>query len=251
MDLTARPPRRGPLLYEGLFGAGDRELALAKLSDGIAFIIGNARRLLSDVDLLVSNGRLSSARFLVTTAKEELGKAYLLLDMCRLDLTKHRSVLKRLSDVFYVHEAKQAYFNTLQFSSLSSLDHARQCWEDEVVRWFPSGGPESSEPDMPHSSYFDRELPLYVDYSNYDDDWTVPSASYDSHYFEESLGSSRATEVQAVREHFTGAIEEGLLTADSLRDLNDEFSGRFFTEPPRTRTFIERTATSRLASKPD
>ena len=232
MDSKARPPKPGPSLYSNLFEHQDSGRSLETIEQGISAIIDNAARLLSDVDLLVSQGRFSSGRFLLTTAKEELGKAFISLDMCRLDFGKHESVLRRLAEAFYVHEAKQAYFNTLAFGGFASMDHVRRFWEAEIVRWWPSGDPESGVPDMPHATHFDRELPLYVDFSDYNGDWTLPSNQVDALHFE-AIGfkgkSSKATRVQSELERFQQARDYGLLTAESLADLNEEFSRHYFT----------------------
>ncbi len=55
---------------------------------------------------MVKAGRLSSAPFLITTARGELAKPTLLLDACMLDFSKHRSVLRKLCQAFYDHVAK-------------------------------------------------------------------------------------------------------------------------------------------------
>jgi len=230
MDPKVRPPKPGPSLYSNLFERQDSSQALETIERGISAIIDNAARLLSDVDLLVSQGRFSSGHFLLTTAKEEVGKAFILLDMCRLNFGKHESVLRRLTEGFYVHEAKQAYFNTLAFTGFTSMDHVRQFWEAEIVQWWPSGDPESGEPDMPHATHFDRELPLYVDFSDYNGDWTLPSNQLDALHFEAIGKSSKATRVRSALNRFEQARGYGLLTAGSLADLNEGFSRHYFTE---------------------
>lgn len=230
MDSKARPPKPGPLLYLNLFEHQERRRSLETIADGISAIVDNATRLLSDVDLLVSQDRFSSARFLLTTAQEEIGKAFILLDMCRLDPQRYENVVRRLADAFYVHEAKQAYFKTLEFTDFSDMEHVRQFWEAEIVRWWPHDDPESGEPDMRHATYFDRELPLYVDFSDYDGDWTAPSNRHDSLAFQGLLGSNRATRAQSIVDRFQEARNLQLLSVESLADLNDVFSRHYFTE---------------------
>jgi AbiV family abortive infection protein len=230
MDSKARPPKAGPLLYLNLFEHRERRASLEKIAGGISAIVDNAARLLSDVDLLVSQDRFSSARFLLTTAREEIGKALILLDMCRLDSHRYENVVRRLADAFYVHEAKQAYFSILEFSAFASMEHVRQFWEAEIVRWWPHDNPESGEPDMRHATYFDRELPLYVDFSGYDGDWTAPSNRYDSLAFEGILRSNKATRTRSVVDRFQEARNLELLSVESLAELNDVFSGLYFTE---------------------
>lgn len=41
---------------------------------------------------------------------------------------------------------------------------------------------------MPHDTYFSREMPLYVDYIEYDQKWSIPSDDSESHYFTKSIG---------------------------------------------------------------
>ena len=98
-----RGPKPADLLFNNIFA--DRQPAeVCKLvAGGIAGAWRNANRLLSDARAFVEDGRLSSARFLITTAREELAKAPLLLDACMLDFSKHRSVLHRLCQAFYDH----------------------------------------------------------------------------------------------------------------------------------------------------
>ena len=78
-----------------------------------------------------------TARFLLTTAREEVGKAFIMLDMCRLDFARHQSVLRRLCTAFYSHIEKQAYFDTLQFEGLQSFAHVAEWWRVEMIKWFP------------------------------------------------------------------------------------------------------------------
>lgn len=230
-------PKPGCILFSSLFENLERGRSLERVADGISCCVDNAGRLLSDVHVLLAQGRFSSAHFLLTTAKEELGKAFILIDMCRLDFHEHQSVLRRLARAFYVHEAKQAYFSTLQFNGFLSMDDVRRFWEKETVRWWPNEDPESGEPDMPHQSYFDRELPLYVDFIDYDGDWWVPSNRHDRLHFRDFLdpdvspeSSTSVTRVRSVLDELQQARADGLLSEVTLTELNDGFAGFYFKE---------------------
>ncbi len=64
-----------------------------------------------------------------------------------------------------------------------NLRHAKENWEVETTKWWPNDDPESGEPDMPHATVFSREMPLYVDYIEYDQEWWLPSNEDASSYF--------------------------------------------------------------------
>ena len=159
-DKPEHPPRPADLLFRNLFERGTVGESFDLLASGILSAIANSDRLLSDCMTLADSGRYASARFLLTTAREELAKAPILADMCRLDIEKHKSVLKRLCRAFYDHIAKHAYIEVLNGPDIRSMQEAREIWRIEVRKWWPAH-PEDGEPDMPHDTYFDREFPLY------------------------------------------------------------------------------------------
>ena len=104
------PPNRSKVLYENLFGGHDRDSALEIIASGIATIVTHVEPLLADAQLLAESKRYERAEFLAATAREEMGKLYILVDMCRLNLAKHASILRALCKAFYQHEVKHAYF---------------------------------------------------------------------------------------------------------------------------------------------
>lgn len=189
---TDQPPRPGDLLFHNLFERGSVGDSFDLLADGIRSAITNSDRLLSDCQYLVDSGRYASARFLLATAREELAKAPILVDMCRLDFEKHESVLKRLCRAFYDHIAKHAYIEVLNFPDIRSMEEVREIWRVEVRKWWPAS-PEDGEPDMPHDMYFDREFPLYVEYGNYNQRWLVPADKNHAWHFQEMLGDAALT----------------------------------------------------------
>lgn len=226
----AKKPKQGTQLYENLFVSGDTTATLKLLSEGITAILSNAKRLLEDVTLLVNNERYASAGFLLTTTDEELSKVYILLDTCRLDFSRHESVLRALCRAFYDHVAKHAYKVLMRFPNLYDMSHAKEVWDIEVTRWWPVSDPESGEPDMPHETYFTREMPLYVDFIEYDRRWFVPDHDtrkyiFEDHFSDEILGKTKE-EIELLATN----IDIGLFRSECLFILNEIFKKHYITE---------------------
>ena len=127
-----QPPKPGTKLFENLFTGLEHEETLKRISDGINAVITNAERLLQDVELLVKSDRYASSGFLLATADEEMAKVYILLDMCRLDFTKHENTLKHLCRAFYEHVAKFAYGLTM----LSKIEITNKVSKTEGMTYF-------------------------------------------------------------------------------------------------------------------
>ena len=186
VNYKIRPPRSGSMLYRSIFENNDESTTIKLISDGLVCVVDNASRLLDDVELLVAKDKYASARFLLATADEEMAKSYILLDMCRLNFEKHSSVLRSLCKAFYDHVLKHAYNAIHRFNRVQDLNDARKIWKIEITKWWPNNDPKSGEPDMPHDTYFSREMPLYVDYINYDRQWSVPSNEREAAHFEKN-----------------------------------------------------------------
>ena len=221
-------PKPADLLFNNIFA--DRQPAeVCKLvAGGIAGAWRNADRLLSDAKALVESGRLSSARFLVTTAREELAKAPLLLDACMLDFSKHRSVLQKLCRAFYDHVAKYAYIELLEETLTDSMDRASRFWKTAVTRWWPGGGLEDGEPDMPHATHSDREFPLYLNYGDYERRWLVPDDSQQRSRF--NWRPDPVTKAEQLIEPWRQADAAGLCAPEVLEIVNSVFRCRYVRE---------------------
>ncbi len=224
------PPNRSKVLYDSLFG-GDRSGALETIANGIATIGENVASLLSDAQLLADSERYERAEFLATTAEEELGKLYILVDMCRLDFARHESVLRGLCKAFYDHVAKHAYveLNAQTYPGITNLAEMKEAYRIETQLWWPSDY-ESGEPDMPSDVYFYREANLYVNFDDYAKVWSIPKIPSKAMLFENPfLGTpvSKAEKVMKKIEH-THAL--GLFEPDRLGILNDHFSHRFIND---------------------
>ena len=230
MSQRAQPPERHKILYDQLFNRRTGAESLGVVSLGIGACASNTARLLEDVKLLVEMGSYASATFLTTTATEEIAKCYILIDACRLDLSRHQSVLQRLCHAFYDHFAKHAYYKIHRFPRVRTMEQVKQFWEAEVTRWWPGGDPESGEPDMPHSTYFHRELPIYVDFSDYSGTWIPPENTSHKYLFDESGGLNVLASAAEMLDRIKKAEGLGLLAADCLSILNDTFRSLYITE---------------------
>jgi len=228
-ERNAHPPRPANLLFENLFLRRKSLDTLKVISVGLSSFVVNSSRLIADVDLLECSARYPSASFLLATADEEMAKSYILLDACRLDFSRHQDVLKGLCRAFYNHVAKHAYNKVLRFPNLRNMTHVNELWDVEVTRWWPSSDPESGEPDMPHDTYFAREMPLYVDFIDYDQDWFVPKKNTGKVNFEDDL-DSRFSESEAALERLRRTHNAGLYRPECLAILNETFRNHHIKE---------------------
>src|SRR5215470_12110093 len=184
MAIPAESERPDVTMFRCLFEGRSEATILGDLANRIVGCTRNARRLLDDAAFLVQAERYATATFVTTTATEEIAKAYILLDCVRLSSSRHTNVLKRLCRAFYDHIAKHAYYSIHRFPTLTSMEHFKLAWDAETVRLWSGGPPENGEPDMPHDTYFRRELPLYVNYSDYANGWIIPEDSSHRSEFE-------------------------------------------------------------------
>jgi len=218
-----KPPKPGNLLYRSIFENNDDSTIIKLISDGLNSVLINASKLIRDVELLVDHDRYSSARFLLTTADEEIAKSYIFLDMCRLDFKKYESVLRSLCRAFYDHVFKHAYNKIHRFGRIHDLSHAREIWEVEITKWWPNNNIESGEPNMPHDTYFSREMPLYVDYIDYDQRWSVPRDERESSYFKSTIGIDSLDKSKKVLEKLQWSHNCGFYDPNILSVFHTEF----------------------------
>lgn len=230
-----RRPEPWKQLFENLFVRRKDYETVETISAGLAAIVANAQRLLEDVSLLVKSERYSSATFLLTTANEEMAKFYILIDCCRLEFSKHQKVLKCLCRAFYNHIAKHAYMEIACHPNLRSMDRVKETWEIEVKKWWPARDPESGEPDMPHDTYFNREMPLYVDFIDFNQKWFTPEPNTGKYLFEETSRLSKSTEnLRKLRK----TSEAGLYKPECLSEFHDSLKDFCITENTKTNDII-------------
>jgi AbiV family abortive infection protein len=229
-DKRPQPPKPGSKLYENLFEGLEYDSTLKRISEGIHAVIANTSRLIEEAELLAESDRFATAGFLLATADEEIAKIYILLDMCRLDLLKHESTLKNLCRAFYDHVAKHAYSQTVRFQlRFQDMKRLKELWIAEITRWFPSGY-ESEEPDFPHSTYFTRQLPLYVDYIGFDQKWHVPDQALERYRFEKILGESSLTKSKRELAEINASAELKFFSSKILILINQVFKNHFISE---------------------
>ena len=227
MRNQAKPPHRGKLLFENLFGSARTPKAtLEIISRGILATINNAARLLNDARILFDAERYASGQFLLATSNEEISKIYILVDACRLDFSKRRDKLLDLCNAFYSHEAKYAYQAVVNYAyegvmnriQTSHMIYARNQWQRAIVKWWP-GDDEYGEPDLPHDTFFLREMPLYVD------------CGCDGHWWEpQGLSPLVPDSVQKTVERTKRTSVAGLYAEQSLGILNENFRDLYVNE---------------------
>mgnify|MGYP001595638469 CR=1 FL=1 len=229
MNKTIVRPEHWKLLYENLFARRDRAATVELLSKGLDACTKNAELLLKDADLLINTKRYARGHFLIATADEEMAKAYLILDGCRLNFNTHETYLRDLCRAFYGHVEKYAY-NRVSRSDVRDMPHAKEIFHSDLVRWWPSGGIESGEPDMPHATYFSRESNLYVDYIDFDQDWWIPTDINNSPIFEWFPEYDPYSNSQRALAKLIYTQNLGLFGPDALKALNDTFRNHLITE---------------------
>lgn len=205
--------------------SGGTEFRMSFISEGITCLLQNTHRLFGDVRCLVNQQRYATARFLLTTAIEEIAKIYILLDMVRLDIKKHRSVAKKLCAAFYDHISKHAYYEVQSFDRLRDIEHAYNFWEIETKKFW-KGDFFSGEPDMPHDTYFSRQLPLFVDCECTFSCWSIPeNKTYEFFFKPDDLNVFMI--VKSKFGEFEYADYEGLFTPESLNLLHLTFKDHY------------------------
>ena len=229
MARKAERPEPAKELFENVFVGFEPEAVLRTISQGLIAFLENATRLMEDMMVLMKEERFPTAKFLLTTTNEEMAKTYILLDACRLDLSRHTSTLRRLCWAFYDHIAKYAYNEIINRSDIiRDMQQIKVFWEAETTKWWPSSGPESGEPDMPHETYFSREMPLYVDFIEYDQKWHKPENVITG--ISLSLEKMRLKDTNEGLERLRQTFESGLYNPESLIILNNNFKKHYITE---------------------
>ena len=106
------------------------------------------------------------------------------------------------------------------------MGEALAVWQIDVKRWWPESlDPEDGEPAMPHDTFFDREMPLYVEWDYYSKRWIVPHNKTYAFKFEGPWSSPLRleTEVAAAKK----AAVANLLSADALLAVSTAYSSQY------------------------
>ena len=226
-----QPPERPKILYRCLFGHGDRATTLSRIADGVTAIVGNTRSLLEDATLLAGAKRYDRAEFLAATAREEMGKLYILIDMCRVDFKRREDIARKLCKGFYRHEIKHAYHGLCsgRYAGILDLAEVKRLFNVMTKRWWP-GSYEDGEPDMPSEVYFFREANLYVDFDDYAEEWSSPISPAKSLLFEQEIFGTPVTHACQALDAIEDSAILGLFEPDNLAILNTHFSGSIIDE---------------------
>jgi hypothetical protein len=109
------------------------------------------------------------------------------------------------------------------------MSHVKEIWDIEITRWWPSGS-ESGEPDMPHDTYFARELPLYVDFIDFDQQWHVPQHQTRKYIFDPAIGDDSLSKSKKMIDQLCRTAEAGLYNTESLSSFNEIFKIRYLSD---------------------
>lgn len=245
---SAEPARR---LYDEVFKDNAPHSITSTVASGIQAIVSNIERLLGDLEYLLEDNRVATASFVLATADEELAKMFILIDACRLDPKKHHSTLICVCRCFYNHIFKHAYNDVRRHERIDGMAKALEFWRIGVRRWWPeSSDPEYAEPPMPHDTFFDREMPLYVDWDYVTKQWIVPDDGMNIYKFNTKHWPSHLDKLRGELADAQEAVRSQLLTADVLLVLNDVYSGTYVTEKTTTSQIqrMEELVTRRLVA---
>ena len=111
------------------------------------------------------------------------------------------------------------------------MAEASVLWSNEVRRWHSESlDPESGEPAMPHDTFFDREMPLYVDWDYYSKKWLLPNNKMNAWKFESDLLPSCLERLRAELAEVKLAEQANLLSPEALMAVNLIWSGSFVND---------------------
>lgn len=83
---------------------------------------------------------------------------------------------------------------------------------------------------MPHDTYFDRELPLYIDYSDYDQSWVSLTDSDQNAYFTKYFRETPVSKAEKLLQSWREAASMGLCSGIALAILNSVFKKTYLGE---------------------
>ena len=225
-ELTPHEPAKR--LYREVFETNSADVVAAEAADGIAAVIANVERLVTETEYLYSGGRVATASFMLATAWEELAKVFILMDACRLNPEQQGSTMRRLCQAFYDHIVKHAYNAVRHRVNVNSMAKAFAVWKIEVKRWWPeSPDPEQGEPPMPHDTFFAREIALYVDRDWVTKRWIVPDNNVNAYRFDSTHWPSDFDRLRSELTMVKQDASNGLLSCGGLKIMNEVFGGDY------------------------
>ena len=233
------PPRQGPKRPENwlvLLHTCESARANGKLFEfiagGISACVRNAESLAGDLTLLLANKRSAAAQFIYATCMEEMGKAFILLDMVRADC-RPGGRLKHLCRAFYNHLNKYGYARTVHFPGAGRMEDALALYKLELIEYWPNRDPESGEPALPADGFAHRECAIYVDWVEFDGRWFFPPDSSLAKYFADAWIPGHPSPAEETVNELLGPLlradTEGLFSAESLQIVREEFSPHYLS----------------------
>jgi hypothetical protein len=121
---------------------------------------------------------------------------------------------------------------------IASIDRLHELWAAETIRWWPGGDPESGEPDMPHATFFTRELPLYVAFNDYSCVWLDPEdTAYCSNFEPPNMCSFSLA--RSMHDKIITARDASLFSPQVLQIVNDVF-GKHYVGPRTSDSDLDR-----------
>jgi len=221
---------RPNILYDNLFVKRKEKEIFDLLSKGLYSISENVKCIIEDAKILVRAKKYTRTDFLVATANEEIAKAYIILDMCRLNVDNKESILRKLCGAFYNHTIKYAYY-TIYNSGFLLDDMKEVCdiFRAKIKKLWPG---DEVTPDMPHDTYFTRDSNLYVDFIDYDQKWSIPGPDdYHAYKYDgSSRGYNSLTETKKALDMLTYTRDNGLFNLEILVLFNAYFKNFYFNE---------------------
>lgn len=200
------------------------------LVGGISACVRNAESLARDLTVLLANKRSVAAQFIFATCMEEMGKAFILLDMVRADC-RPDGRLKHLCRAFYSHLNKYGYARTVHYPGAGKMEDALVLYKLELIEYWPNRDPESGEPAMPADGFAHREWAIYVDWVEFDERWFFPPASTLAKYLADAWISGQPSPAEQTVNELLGPLlradAEGLFSAESLQIIHEEFSPHY------------------------
>ncbi len=221
---------------ESLFIGRRTDQTINLIADGILVLIENANRLYLDASILTQNFRWTGAKIFLTTADEEMAKAYILIDSCLLDFHRHQSVIKKLIDAFYDHVLKHAYMQVIRNANQHKLDEIEEEWCRGVEHWEEPLDEDKVKPISYHETYFTREIPLYVDFNPVDRCWSSPAL--DLSEYSASMGYGQAW-VEDTLKVLKESQKNGFFCTEALTIVNDAFR-KFYINQKTDMGFVKR-----------
>ena len=226
VTFSSKWPERSKRLYEAIFENNSDEAIIKVLSDGIKACYENAKGLRDAARKLIETKSLLAARFLVTTADEEIAKTYILMDMVRLKFSNH-DILRRLCRAFYSHLDKHIYFqiglepwrNIAEIIERIKIERSHDYYEIDEDDF---DAHETLGPPIPNEAITRREWSLYVDYSKIDKIWTKPILEQRSFITSDAIYELRDTE--RLLKLLDDAYTIVLFDKDCLIIFHEEFS---------------------------